>query len=303
MSEVKANKPKKMKPRSLKWSEFWELTKTSFVEFFEGGYSFIHGAALAYYAVLALVPILYLAITFFGQILGQQRIIRIIGDVLQKNMGVADISSLTPLMYQWNVGKGGTDLLKTTSIIALIIISTTLLNSLRKSINAFFGIKPVWHYNAVLEIIIKRLFYFALITGFAIVTIVVYFGQSVLLSVSGDLFTHGGMIEKSLFFILEHLSVLFINFLIFTFVFKYVHDGKVRWKLAMTGAFFTALLLYLGQLLINYYLIHFFFAKGGVAATILAILTFIMYSSQIIFLGAKYMSVYARMVGMPIKPR
>lgn len=299
MSEKSENN----KPRSLRWPEFWKLTKTSFVEFFEGGHSFIHGAALAYYAVLALVPMLYLAITFFGQIVGQHRVIQIIGDVLKKNMGVADISSLTPLMYQWNIGKGGSEILKITSIIALIIVSTTLLNSLRKSINAFFGIKPVWHYNAILEVIVKRLFYFLLITGFATVTIIIYFGQSIILSLSGEILTHGGIAEKSLFFVLEHLSVLAINFLIFTFVFKYVHDGKVKWKLAMTGAFFTALLLYLGQVLINYYLVNFFFAKGGIAATILAILTFIMYSSQIIFLGAKYMSVYARMVGTPIQAR
>lgn len=297
------SKRRKNKPRSLKWSEFIVLTKTSFKEFFDGGYSFIHGAALAYYAVLALVPILYLAITYFGKIVGQEKVIVIIGDVLKKNMGVADITSLTALMYQWNIGKGGTSVLQITGIIALIIIATTLLNSLRKSINIFFGIKQVRHVHFLLDVLLKRLLYFGLIAGFATVTIIIYFAQSIILSFGTDLLVHGGIAEKSFFFILEHLSVLIINFLIFTFVFKFVHDGKVRWKLAMTGGFFTALLLYFGQLLINYYLLNFFFAKGGIAASILAILTFIMYSSQIIFLGAKYMSVYARMIGYPILPR
>jgi membrane protein len=72
----------------------------------------------------------------------------------------------------------------------------------------------------------------------------------------------------------------------------------------MAGALFTAVLLYLGQLVINYYLANYFFAAdSGVAGTLLAVLTWIFYTSQIIFLGAKYTSVYARMVGTPIKAK
>jgi len=83
-----------------------------------------------------------------------------------------------------------------------------------------------------------------------------------------------------------------------------LHDGKVKWKLAFGGSMFTAILLYLGQLLINYYLTNFFFAaNSGIAGTLLAILTWIFYTSQIIFLGATFTASYAKFVGKPIVPK
>ena len=70
----------------------------------------------------------------------------------------------------------------------------------------------------------------------------------------------------------------------------------------MAGALVTGILLYLGQLLIKYYLGNFFFAsKGGFAGSFFVILAWVYYSSQIIFLGAKFTAVYARMVDQPIR--
>lgn len=291
------------KEKKLKWLEIWQLTKLSFKEFLNAD-SFMHGAALAYYAIFALVPIIYLAITSFGLIVGQDRVIEIVGDLMESNMGIADVSSFTDLMYKWEIGKGGTTLLKIMGITALIFTSTAMFGSLRKSLNSFFGIVPIRHYNALLETLIKRLLSFGLMAVFAAIAIVIYFAQSVLIAVGGKILSDGSFFQETLFSILEHVSILVINFLIFTLVFKYLHDGAVKWKLAMTGAFFTAVLLYAGQLIINYYLANFFFAaNSGIAGTILAILTWIFYTSQIIFLGAKYTSVYARVTGMPIKAK
>ncbi len=301
---------KKKKPRSLSWPEFWELTKTSFKEFFKGdnrmseGESFIHGAALAYYAILALVPMIYLSITFFGLIVGQDKVIEIVGNIVQSNMGISDISAITNLMYDWNIGKGGTFWLRAAGIVAMIFVSSALFNSLRKSLNSFLGIRTVHHYNALLENIVKRFFYMGLMAVFGAVTIGIYFTQSLLFSAGSWLFSDSSIFKGVLLSIFEHLSVFLISFIGIAVVFKYFHDAVVKWKMAMTGAFFTAIFMYLGQILINYYLSNFFFVpNSGIAGTLIAILAWIFYTSQIIFLGVKYMSVYARMVGSPIKPK
>lgn len=304
MSENKSkDQAKKKKPRKMSWSEILELTKTSFQEFFKGD-SFMHGAALAYYAVFALVPIIYLAITFFGKVVGQDRVIRIVGDLLESNMGMSDVSTLTDLMYRWEIGAGGSPLLQIIGIVVLIFTATAMFNSLSKSLNFFFGVKSTKTYSALLQNLLKRAISFGLMALFGAIIIVVYFAQSVLIAIGTRVLSNGSLIQEILYSLLEHSSIIIINFLAFTFVFKYLHDGYVKWKLAMTGAIFTAVLLYFGQLVINYYLANYFFAKNsGVAGTLLAILTWIFYTSQIIFLGAKYMSVYARMVGMPILPK
>jgi membrane protein len=75
----------------------------------------------------------------------------------------------------------------------------------------------------------------------------------------------------------------------------------VQWKLALAGALVTSILLYFGQLLIKYYLGNLFFAKdAGIAGTILILLVWMYYSSQIIFFGAKFTAVYGKMVGKTI---
>ncbi len=291
------------KGRSLTWSEILELTKISFKEFFQGD-SFMHGAALAYYAIFALVPIIYLAVTSFGLIMGQDQVIAIVGDLMEDNMGISDVSFFTDLMYKWEIGKGGTPFLQIVGIVFLIFISTAMFNSLSKSLNTFFGIVPIQHYNIVLEELVKRLLSFGLMAIFGAIIIIIYFAQSILISVGTRFLSDGSLFQEVVFSILEHVSILAVNFLVFTFVFKYLHDGIVKWKLAMAGALFTSILLYLGQLAVNYYLINYFFAAdSGVAGTLLAILTWIFYISQIIFLGAKYTSVYARMVGTPIRAK
>lgn len=304
MSDKNEIKPEKgKKERKMSWMEIWELTKTSFIEFFKGD-SFMHGAALAYYAVFALVPIIYLAVTFFGKIVGQDRVIEIVADLLESNMGMSEVSTITDLMYRWDIGVGGTPIIQVVGLIALAFTATAMFNSLSKSLNFFFGVTNTKAYSALLRNLIKRLISFGLMALFGVIILVIYFAQSVLISIGARLLSNGSKVQDILFSLLEHFSIITINFLAFTFVFKFLHDGRVKWKLAMTGAVFTAVLLYFGQLVINYYLANYFFAKNsGVAGTLLAVLTWIFYTSQIIFLGAKYMSVYARMTGMPIQEK
>ena len=79
-------------------------------------------------------------------------------------------------------------------------------------------------------------------------------------------------------------------------------DGIVLHRLALAGSIVTSTLLYLGQLGIKYYLTHYFFAKdAGIAGTILILLAWVYYTSQIIFFGAKFTAVYAKILGRPIQ--
>lgn len=135
-----SNKKEHKKARNLSWTELLQLAKNSIREFIQED-SLMHGAALAYYAVFALIPIIYLAISFFGYIVGQDRVIMIVGDLLENNMGMVDVSSITELMYRTGIGSGGSALFRAIGIFTLVFTSTAMFNSLGKSINAFYGIK------------------------------------------------------------------------------------------------------------------------------------------------------------------
>ncbi len=100
----------------------------------------------------------------------------------------------------------------------------------------------------------------------------------------------------------QHFLAIISNIFIFWLIFKFLHDAFVPWKIALAGSIFTSILLYIGQLLIKYYLTNYFFARDtGLAGTILVILVWMYYTSQIIFLGAKFTSVYAQKLGKPLQ--
>lgn len=291
----------KRKPNRVPWSEVPALIKESFFEFFEEKGLF-HGAALAYYTLFAMVPLFYLSLAFFGRFIGQEVMLDIIADLLRNKVGIQDITGMMDFLKELNFDKANV-FLETASIIALLVASSAFLVCLKQSINDFFDLDV--KYSTRRKHFIKQLIFrgvsFLLLGALTLFIIVLYFAQTVVLTASESLFEGKEMLNIILSSVANHSFAIFSNTVIFTLVFKYVHDGYVQWKLALGGAAITAILLYLGQLLIKYYLFNYFFAaNGGIAGTLFIILAWVYYSSQIIFFGAKFTCVYARKAGKPI---
>jgi membrane protein len=91
--------------------------------------------------------------------------------------------------------------------------------------------------------------------------------------------------------------------LLFTIIFKVLPDAIIRWKDAFIGAVFTGLLFILGKFLIGLYLGN---SKLGItygaAASIVVILTWVYYSSIILYFGAEFTEAYAQEFGGRIRP-
>ncbi len=280
--------------------KIFELFKTSFTEFFRDK-SFIHGAALAYFTLVALVPILYIAYATIGRILGQEKLINIIAELAREQVGIEDIDWLVVLLGKLNVG-GGNLTLEIIGFVILAFSASAIFNSMRASINTFFGIH-VWELKlGFFDQVKARLMSFFLLTFTGLIFITVYLLETAFVSFGAELLGRDNTTFITI--ISTHLGSILSNSVIFFFVFKFLHDGWVHWKIAIRGALFTGTLLYIGQWLIKYYLTHYFFAiGGGVAGTIFILLVWVFYSAQIIFLGAKVTKVYADMLNIPIVPR
>lgn len=287
--------------KHLSWLEIWQLVKTTFVEFFKEE-SFLHGAALSYYTIFALVPLLYLAFATFGKIVGNAHMAEIIGGLLKEQVGIEDISGILSFLNGLDMEKGNF-VSNVIGIVALLLSSTALLASLKGSINEFFDIKRVYHSHKtrILSHLFSRLISIFLLTVIGIVTVIIYFAENILLSFGDRLFGENDAVHSFFLNSMTHGLSILSSVVIFSFIFKFLHDGIVEWKLALAGALVTSFLLYFGQLLIKYYLGNIFFAKdAGIAGTILILLVWMYYSSQIIFFGAKFTAVYGKMVGKTI---
>lgn len=289
------------KIKKLSWKNIFYLIKTTFVEFFKEQ-SFFHGAALSYYAIFALVPMIYLALISFGRIVGQDTVLMMIEDLLHEQVGLKDAAGLMDFLQQVNFEKSSL-LLNIVGIFALLLSSTAMLSSLRTSINEFYDIKvSIADRRKRLEHTIgTKLVSIMMLPVFASVLMIMYFGETFIMSLETSLFGDLNGIESILITVTLTTFSIFMNGLLFTLVFKYVHDGFMPFKVAFGGGLITAVLLFLGQLLIKFYLQNYFFgSKAGVAGTILVLLAWMYYTSQIIFLGAKFTKVYADFVGRTI---
>ena len=282
--------------------ERWTLIKETIVEFLQEK-PMAHGAALAYYALLALVPLLYLSVTYLGMFLGQEEMTKMISTVIEQYIGLKDIGGILGLLDQVSFEKGSA-FLQTIGIVALLFSCAAIFNSLKRSINEFYDVEvpKLDRRKMIISTVVSRLVSMIFVVGATLILLILYFVETLFLSLS-DQFLEGLHMLHWLFSGAARFGIpILTNVILFTFIFKFLHNGKVLWRNALRGGIVTSTLLYLGQVLIKFYLSHYFFASGaGVAGTFLVILVWVYYSSQIIFFGAKYIFVLSRMKGTPIQ--
>ena len=264
---------------------FWEALK----EYVQEG-AFHHGAALAYYTLFAFIPIIYLTTSIYGRIIGQQNMREVVGAILKSGLGIQDSRSILKLVESMSIDKPNF-FLELASIGILLYTCSAFMISLKRSLNEFFNVskKSREESNLFMEIIGFRFVGVLLLAVFALVIILFYFLQIFIFSaLTSWLQWNNGFVNFSLQ-IVHILFTLLSNILIFSLIFKYMHNAKVTWRVARNGAIATAILLYLSQWLIGYYL-HHYFVMGtlGVANSIFIMLAWVHYSAQIVFFGAKY---------------
>ncbi len=284
-----------------RWVKNYHIIKESIAEYIEEG-AFFHGAALSYYTLFALVPIIFLTISTFGRIVGTERMLLIINDIFKNNVGIQDTSSFMSYLQSMHLDKNGL-LIEIVGFILLLYTCSAFLVSLKRSVNDFFEIKAKRreNQNIIKNVIGFRFVSILFLAFFAFVIILFYFLQIFIYSfMESSVFNNDNVLDW-VFSVLNHVFSIASNLLIFLMIFKYLHDGKISWSLAFRGALLTAVILYSSQLLIKFYLQNYFFmGKSGIASSLFILLAWVNYSAQIVFFGAKYTYVLGKHIGDPI---
>ena len=275
------------KTRANRWYLNFQIIKLTFINYIKEG-AFFHGAALAYYTLFALFPILYLSISSFGKIVGRDKMVSIIQQLFYEKVGLADTDTIIEYLKVIDLDNGSW-LMSVVSVLVLLYACSAFLVSLKRSLNDFFDVKHDENDNIVLKLVSFRFLSVLLLSAFALVIILFYFFQIFVVSlIEHSVLSYNGIINFSMLCLNHALSII-SNVLIFWVILKYVNDAKVSNKLALKGAILTALLLYGSQLVIKYYLQNYFFlGKSGIAGSLFILLAWVNYSAQIIFFGAKY---------------
>ena len=190
---------------------------------------------------------------------------------------------------------------KIAGIAALVISATTAFASLQSSLNKIWRVEQASG-RAVLSYLFSRATSLALIAAFGFMLLISMVLDTALVSVAER--AGGAAEERSWFF--AGLAVLMsygVIMLVFSLVFKFLPDVRIRWRSVWSGAAFTAILFTIGKFLIGLYI-----AKSGAGdaygagGAVIIIMIWVYYSSIILLFGAQYTFVVAKQQGNPIEP-
>lgn len=261
----------------------------------------IHAAALAYFVIFSLAPILLILIGILSLWLEQENAQELLLRRLYMLIGVQEGLSLVEMLD--GLRHPDAPLLTTLFEAGLVIVgASNLFSHLRFSLNRIWGILPHPRLNRFKFMLRKRLIGLAILLGTGIL-----FLLSVILSTSLSAFRESRLVGIPYTLELIDLGNRLLGYLftwgLFAIIFKILPDAETAWKDVSIGAIITTVLFYLGQAAVGVYFRVVDFGSGyGAASSLIVLLVWVFYIAQIFYFGAEFVKVYANTYGSGIHP-
>ena len=269
----------------------WNLTSETAIEWKEDGASRL-AAALAYYTIFSLAPLLIIVIAVAGFFFGETQARGEIFHQMQTLMGPSGADYLKTLLDKsWDPSSG---LIATViGFIMLLVGATGAFAQLQDALNLIWDAEPRKG-NTIWLILRQRLLSFSLVLTIGFLMMVSLVLSAALSAASKYLFY---MVPD--YFPLINLLNWFVSFVVttglFAAIYKILPDAQVRWKNVWLGAAVASLLFSIGRYFIGLYLGQGSFGSVyGAAGSFVVILLWVYYSAQILFFGAEFTWVCAR---------
>lgn len=256
------------------------------------------GAALAFYSVFAIAPLLMIATSVAGLVFGrdaaQQHIVGQIASVVGPEGG----ATIEKLLQDSSKPASGTFAV-VTGVIVLLFGASGVFAQLQDSLNTIWEVapKPDRGWKGILR---DRFLSLTMVLGIGfllLVSLVVSAVISALTSYLGD--SAGEAIGHAINLVVS-LAVITV---LFAMIYKVLPDVKIAWRDVWLGAAATSMLFVVGKLVVGLYLGRSGVASAyGAASSLVMLLLWVYYSSQILLLGAEFTQVYANQFGSRIQP-
>ena len=283
--------------------KIWDFTERVFDQWIEDRCPKL-GAALSFYMIFSLSPLLVVAVFVAGLIFGddaaQGEIVYQIEDMVGKEGAVIVQTALKNSRYS---ADGLTAII--ISSVTLLIGSTIVFVELQDSLNQIWKVKSKPGRNLfkiIRDFILGRFQSFAMVIGIGFLLLVSLLLSAVLSALNKYLSDTFLSLPSYVFAITDIVIPLFVIFVFFMVVYKVLPDVSIHWKDVWVGALVTSALFVLGKYLIGLYLGSSTVASTyGAAGSLVIFLLWIYYSAQILFLGAEFTKVYVERIGKGVK--
>jgi membrane protein len=274
-------------------TSLWDLLRETFAEWSRDNAPVL-GAALAFYTLFSLAPLLIILTVVAGYFLGQQAVQADLLARLSDYVGRENAHNLMEVI-QNTYRPGSTVFATLTAVFLMLFGSSSVFLMLKHALNNMWGVTKVA--TGVISLVLGRLQSFLVVLAIGFLLFLSMLLKSLLLAfyqtLSRFLVVPGLVLDLA-----DHLLSFLIISVLFAVLFKVLPDTRVSWRYAGRGAVVSALLFTIGNVFLGFYLTRQTVASAyGAAGSLVVILLWVYYSALIIFLGAEFTQVYARRRG------
>ena len=264
--------------------------------------AFIHAAALAFFTVFSVAPMMIIAVSVVGTVLGDDAARGLVAQELQEAIGADAAAAVQNAVAQSRIERSG--IFPTLiGIVALLFGATTVFAQMQRSLNLIWGVtaKPT---RSTLFLLLKaRLLSLTIVLAIGFVLLVSLL-LSVLLRSVIAFAQHWLPLPPWIMVGVEMIVSLAVVTVLFATIFRVLPDVILRWKDVLLGALVTALLFTAGRSLIAIYLAYEATASAyGAAGSLVLLLLWVNYSSLILLFGAAFTRAHREALGAAIRPR
>ncbi|MBN8440525.1 MAG: YihY/virulence factor BrkB family protein [Thauera sp.] len=285
-----------------KWAEYWFSIMNAAIRLWLDAQSFMHAAALAFFTLFSVAPVVIVAVAIVGLALGEDAAQGQIAQQLESAIGSEAARAVQTAVEGSRIEHSGI-LPSLAGFAAMLFGATTVFAQMQNSLNAIWGVAPRPTRSSVFIYVKGRLLSLAVVLAIGFVLLV-----SLLLSVlirALVVFAQGWLpVPPALLLGVDGVVSVVVVSLLFATIFRVLPDVLLRWRDVWLGALVTALLFTLGRSLIALYLSTTATASTyGAAGSLVLLLMWVNYSSLILLFGAAFTRAHVEARGRVIRPR
>jgi membrane protein len=258
-------------------------------------------AALAYYTIFSLAPLLIIAISIAGVFFGEEAARGALSGQLDSLLGQQGAEAIQEMLAASSRQEAAGALATAVGVATLLFGAAGVFGQLQDALNTIWEVAPkpgrgVWGF------IQDRFLSFAMVLGTGFLLLVSLL-LSTFLSAAGRMVVGESFDQTILWQGVNLLVQAVVTFGLFTLIFKVLPDARIAWRDVLLGAGITTLLFVVGRFLIDLYLRTTGTGSTyGAIGSLIVLLIWIFYSAQILLFGAEFTQVYAQRFGSRIKP-
>lgn len=285
----------------LRVRDFWKILK-------EAGNGFVQhnvfklSASLCFYAIFSIGPVMLVIIFITGIFFSQEAIEGTIFNQINGIIGKEAALQVQELIRNTSLSSNN-NIMAILGFALLLFSATAVFTEIQESMNSIWNVQVKKHKNWQ-QIIKNRLVSFIMITGLGLFLILLLIIDGLLEGLMDKFLAMFPRIALNMVYAANLLLTLLIVSILFAFIYKIMPDINFKWKYALVGAFFSAILFMIGKFGLTFYLSTSKMSSTySSAGSLIILLSWIYYSATILYFGAEFTKAYARKYSTSIMPK